>query len=246
MAIERVGVVGAGVMGSGIAQVLATAGYEAICTDVSDEALEAAQTAVRAGRYGVERGVERGKMSESDAEAALARLTFTAHLADLADADLVIECIPEKLELKTELFEKLDGIVKSDAILASNSSGLPIEAMAAATYRPDLVIGWHWASPPVVMKFAEIVVTAKTREEVTRQVCEAAERCEKNPVVVRDHPPEWGYVANRIYFGMIKEAQRVVDDGVATEAQVNQLMVDCYRWPVGPFAMVKGATEGWK
>ena len=121
-----------------------------------------------------------------------------------------------------------------------------IAALAAATDRPGHVIGWHWASPAFVMKFAEIVVTKETDEGVRDTVVGIAGRCGKNPVVVNDNPMAWGFVANRIYFAMMNEATRVVNEGVATHEEVNQLMVDCYRWPVGPFAMVKGAGSGWK
>jgi 3-hydroxyacyl-CoA dehydrogenase len=108
------------------------------------------------------------------------------------------------------------------------------------------VIGWHWASPAYVMRFAEIIATVANAPEVTEAVVAVAARCGKNPVVVKDQPMAWGFVANRIYVAMLREASRVVEEGVATQEQVNQLMVDCYRWPVGPFAMLKGAASGWK
>jgi 3-hydroxyacyl-CoA dehydrogenase len=137
-------------------------------------------------------------------------------------------------------------VAKPTAILASNTSGFSIAALGAATGRPERVVGWHWASPPPVMKFAEIVAADATSDATIETVVEVARACGKNPVVVKDNAMAWGFVANRVYFAMIREAQRVVDDGVATREQVNQLMVDCFRWPVGPFAMVAGATSGWK
>jgi len=242
----RIGVIGAGVMGSGIAQVTASAGFETTCCDVSAAALEAARTGVRSGRFGFERGVERGKLSREEADAALARLCFTESLEDAARSDLVIECVPERLDLKVRLMRQIDEIAPTDCILASNTSGFSIAGLAAATSRPGRVIGWHWASPPVVMKFAEIVTTAATDASVVETTVELARKCGKNPVVVRDHPMSWGFVANRIYFAMVREAERVVADGVASHEDVNQLMVDCFNWPVGPFAMVKGAGSGWK
>jgi 3-hydroxyacyl-CoA dehydrogenase len=242
----RVGVIGAGVMGSGIAQACATAGCPTTCYDVSREALERARASVRSGRYGFERAVERGKLARGEAEAALARLAFTASFEEAAAAELVIECVPEDLALKIETFRALDRQAPPSAILASNTSGFPIAALAAATARPERVIGWHWASPPVVMRLAEIVVTPRTGAEAVRAVSELARRCGKNPVVVKDAPTSWGFVANRVYGAMLREAQRVVAEGVATPEQVNELMVDCFRWPVGPFAMVEGATRGWK
>lgn len=241
-----IGVVGAGVMGSGIAQTIAQAGHRVVCSDISDEAIASAREGVRAGRYGVERAVARGKLSREEADAALARLRFTTELAEAANTDLVVECVPERLDLKIRVFRDLDRLAPQRAILASNTSGFPIAALAAATERPDRVIGWHWASPPPVMRLAEIIVTPETSDTARDAVCEVARRCGKNPVVVKDFPTAWGFVANRIYAAMVREAQQVVDQGIATHEQVNQLMTDCFNWPVGPFAMIKGATEGWK
>jgi 3-hydroxybutyryl-CoA dehydrogenase len=242
----RIGVIGAGVMGSGIAQTTATAGYETTCCDLSDEVVSKAQASVRSGRFGFERAVERGKISREDAEAAHDRLTFTTAFEAAAAADLIVECVPEKLDLKIKIIRQLDEIAPQSSILASNTSGFPIAALAAATQRPERVIGWHWASPPVVMKFAEIVVTEETAEATTARVTEVAEACGKHPVVVKDNPMAWGFVANRVYGAMLREAARVVDEGVASHEEVNQLMVDCFGWPVGPFAMVKGAGSGWQ
>ena len=242
---SSVGVIGAGVMGSGIAQTLAQAGYRVVCSDIAESALARAREQVVSGRYGLERAVARGKLERAQADAALARLRFSSELAEAAAHPLVVECVPERLDLKIKLFRELDALAPEGAVLASNTSGFPIAALAAGTSRPACVIGWHWASPPPVMRMAEIVVTPQTSEAAQRMVCEVAARCGKNPVVVRDFPTQWGFVANRIYFAMIREAQRVVDEGIATQEQVNTLMVDCFNWPVGPFAMVKGATSGW-
>ncbi|MDH3520180.1 MAG: 3-hydroxyacyl-CoA dehydrogenase family protein [Myxococcales bacterium] len=241
-----IGVIGAGVIGRGIAQTVATAGYRTICCDVVQEVLEKAREEVVSGRYGLERGVERGKLARAEADAALERIRFSTSLEEAAGSDLVIECVPESLDLKIKLFRDLDGLSKPETILASNTSGFPITALAASTERPEMIIGWHWASPAPVMRFAEIVITSSTSEATTKTVVDVAKRCGKNPVVVQDFPTQWGFVANRVYFAMIREAQRVVDAGIASPDDVNQLMVDCFNWPVGPFAMLKGATSGWK
>jgi 3-hydroxyacyl-CoA dehydrogenase len=241
----RIGVIGAGVMGGGIAQSTALAGYETVCTDVAAKALDDAKRDAESGRFGLAGAVARGKLSAEGADAARARITFSARFEDAAACDLVIECVPERLDVKLRVFRQLDAAAPPGAILASNTSGLPIAAMAGATNRPTRVIGWHWASPAFVMRFAEVVVTADTDPAVRDRVCEVAARCGKNPIVVKDQPMAWGFVANRVYGAMLREAARVVDEGVATHEQVNQLMVDCFRWPVGPFAMVKGAGSGW-
>ncbi len=243
---DRIGVVGAGVMGAGIAQVLAQSGCRVVCFDVSADALGNARKIVEDGRFGIRRAVERGKLSDDEADAAIARLRFSSERDEVTDADVVIEAIPEKLDLKIRLFRELDLQCPSAAILASNSSGFPIAALAAATDRPDRVIGWHWASPAPVMRLAEIVRGPDTSDATVATVERLAAAAGKHPIVVKDQSTAWGYVANRVYGAMMREAQRVVDEGVATRDEVDQLMVDCFRWPSGPFGMVQGATTGWK
>jgi len=241
----RIGVIGAGVMGGGIAQSLALGGYEAVCTDIAAQALDDARRDAETGRFGLAGAVARGKLGAAEADAARARIIWTPKLEEAASCELVVECVPERLDLKLRVFRELDRLAPASAILASNTSGFPIAALAGATERPQQVIGWHWASPAFVMRFAEVVVTNDTRADVRERVCEVATRCGKHPVVVKDQPLAWGFVANRVYGAMLREAARVVEEGVATHEQVNQLMVDCFRWPVGPFAMVKGAGSGW-
>ena len=240
-----IGVVGAGVMGSGIAQVLAVAGYKTVCCDINEQALAQGREHVTTGRYGLDRAVEREKLTTQEAASALSRLQFTTDLDLVAASDLVIEAVPENIDLKINIFRDLDQRAPQATILASNTSGLSINKIAAATSRPELVVGWHWASPAPVMALAEIIRTPITSESTIATVSEVAQACGKNPVVVNDFPEVWGFVANRIYFAMIAEANQVVADGVATKDQVDQIMVDCFRWPAGPFGMVRGATKGW-
>lgn len=241
----RVGVLGAGVMGAGIAQVVATGGFDVVCYDVDPGALERARELTMTGRYGFDRGVERGKLTRDAAESARARLTFTSNFDEVAATDLIVEAVPEHLDLKIRVFRDLDRAAPPTTILASNTSGFPITALAAATDRPDRVVGWHWASPAPVMRLAEIVRTRDTSDATIETVTRVAAACGKNPVVVRDAPTAWGFVANRVYFAMIAEAQRVVAAGIATNEEVDQLMMDCFNWPAGPFGMVKGAGSGW-
>src|SRR3546814_10540444 len=131
------------------------------------------------------------------------------------------------------------------SILASNTSGLSIAAMAAATTRPEKVIGWHWSSPAQVMAMAEIVVAPGTSEETRDAVVELARLCGKNPVVVRDNPDTWGHVGNRVYAAAIREANRIVEEGLTDQAGVDQILMDGWGWPAGPFGMTRGAREGW-
>ncbi|MCH7788915.1 MAG: 3-hydroxyacyl-CoA dehydrogenase family protein [Acidobacteria bacterium] len=236
---------GAGVMGSGIAQVLAAAGHGVICRDLDEAVLERARTTLVEGRFGFDGAVERGLLTQREADAAAARLTFTTDLALAAATDLVIEAIPEDLELKIRFWRELDRLCPPETIFASNSSGFPIAAMAAATDRPDRFIGWHWASPAPVMKLAEIVRGPHTSDATVNTVVSLAAAAGKNPIVVADTDTSWGYVANRVYFAMVREASRVVAEGIASHEEVDQLMMDCFRWPAGPFGMAAGAGSGW-
>ena len=232
-------------MGSGIAQVMAIAGHEVVCRDLNMEVLNVARTAVDSGRFGVRGAVERGKLSNEQAEAALNRLTFTTDLETAVSADVIIEAIPEDLALKIRFWRELDSMAPSHTIFASNSSGFSIAALGAATDRPDRMVGWHWASPAPVMKLAEIVRGPLTSSDTVDTVVRLAAAAGKNPVVVNDTDSSWGYVTNRVYFAMVREANRVVSEGIADRSQVDQLMTDCFRWPSGPFGMVSGATSGW-
>jgi 3-hydroxybutyryl-CoA dehydrogenase len=246
MTIERIAVVGGGVMGSAIAQVTATAGYATCCIDVDPAALERARESVTAGRYGFDRAVTRGKVSAADAAAALERLEFSSTLDNVTAADLVIEAVPERFDLKIRVLRDLDARMADGAILASNTSGFSVAALGAATERADRVIGWHWASPAQVMAFAEIVRAEATSTDTVETVCQVATACGKNPIVVKDAATAWGFVSNRIFLTLLEEAQRIVDEGIADPDSVDQLMTDCFGWPAGPFATVRGATEGWK
>lgn len=243
---ERIAVIGAGVMGAGIAQVMALAGHHTVCYDVSEAAVAAAPTIVESGRFGLRGAVERGKLSAAEVDEVLGRLDFTGDLdVAVAGADVVIEAVPERLDLKISVFRDLDERCAPSTVLASNSSGFPIQALAAATGRPDRVIGWHWASPAPVMRMAEIVRGPATSDATVDLVVRLASNAGKNPVVVKDTAMAWGYVANRVYGAMLEEAQRVIDEGIADREQIDQLMVDCFRWPAGPFGMVRGAGTGW-
>ncbi|MFV0306666.1 MAG: 3-hydroxyacyl-CoA dehydrogenase family protein [Desertimonas sp.] len=246
MSIETVAVIGAGVMGAGIAQTLAQAGCTVRGYDVEPAQLEQARATVEGGRYGLVRAVERGKLDEPSADAVRRRLSFT-HVLDeaVAGVDLVIEAIPENLGLKIGVFRQLDEVVAPGAVLASNSSGLPIVALAGATGRPERVLGWHWASPPPVMRLAEIVVTETTDPAAVADVVALGERCGKAPVVVKDNPMAWGYVGNRIWSAALREARAVVAEGIVDRDGVDTILTSGWNWPVGPFAMIRGASEGW-
>ena len=231
--VRNIAMIGAGVMGHGIAQVFATAGYNVRLYDIRAEALTAALERIERGRYGLLRAAERGKLSDSQIETTLARITPTTDLAAAcADADLVVEAVPE---------------APPRAILASNPSGFPIVGLAYATNRPARVIGWHWSSPVPVMRLAEIAVHPETADEVRETIIDVATRAGKNPVVINDTARHWGFVANRILMAVVREGRQIVAEGIATPEQVDELLKDCFRWPVGPFEMTGGRTrQGWE
>lgn len=240
----KIGVMGAGVMGGGIAQVLALSGHSVTAVDVSPAVLDKTRQAIENGKYGLGKAVQRGKITAAESDAARARLTLSTEVSDLADAQVVVEAVPERLDVKIAVFRQLDEVCGPETVLASNSSGFPIVALAAATNRPDKVIGWHWASPVAVMKLAEIVRTETTADQTVETIRTLAADAGKNPVVINDTAMAWGYVANRVYAAMLVESHRIMRDGVATPEQIDQLLVDCFRWPVGPFAMGQGAARG--
>lgn len=236
--IRTVAVFGAGVMGAGIAQALAVGGCAVRLTDISPEAIRAGMERIEHGRFGIARAVARGKLPAAEAEAALARITGVENDAAACDgADAVVEAVPEDLTLKCSLFRRIDVLAPPHAILASNTAGLPITALAWASGRPDRVVGWHWAQPAPIMRLAEIITHPACAPTTVELICEVAARCGKNPVVIQDQPEIWGFVANRINRAVRIEAARVVAEGIATEDQVDIIMKDCFRWPMGPFEM---------
>jgi 3-hydroxybutyryl-CoA dehydrogenase/3-hydroxyacyl-CoA dehydrogenase len=242
----RAGIVGAGVMGAGIAQSLALAGAGAvICVDVDEPTLARARATIEDGRFGLGVAVERGLVAEDKADQARACLEYTTDRSAIRDTDIVVEAVFEDLALKIRLFRELDHDVRPEAILASNTSGFPISALAAATDRPGRVIGWHWASPANVQRMAEIVRAPETADETVELVTALAVSCGKNPVVVRDTAMEWGFVANRIFRAASREARLIVSEGICDQLGVDQLMKDCFRWPAGPFELSGGARSNW-
>jgi len=248
MSIETVGVVGGGVMGSGIAQALAVGGVKVTVRDVNDAMIEKSRATIVEGRYGLNKGVERGKTTQAEADAALARLSWTTSVSDLAGADLVIEAVPEDMDLKKKVWAELDAAAKADAVFATNTSGLAISDLnkAVAEARRPRFIGMHFFSPAPVMKLVELVYAPETAEETIGAVEDLCSRAGKTTVRVKDAPGRYGFIANRIYFAAVREAQKVLEEGIATPEDINKAMVYGFNWPVGPLAMIEGATKGWQ
>jgi 3-hydroxybutyryl-CoA dehydrogenase len=230
--IERVTVVGAGTMGHGIAQVAAAAGMGVSLHDVSLEEILRGLDAVRSN---LDKGVEKGKVTPQQREATLARLHAAQDLdAAVADADLVVEAIPESLELKHGLFERLDRAAPHGALLASNTSSLSIDKIAAATHRPERVLGMHFFNPVHIMPLLEIVRGRKTTAQTVDRALGVARRMGKEPIVVRDCP---GFASSRLGLALGLEAMRMLEQEVASAEDIDKAMVLGYRHPMGPLRL---------
>ena len=229
--ITTIGVVGAGQMGRGIAQVCATAGYRVLLVDVADQALTEALGKIRSSlRQAVERGALTGRQSET----VLAFIHPIVQLDRLHDAQLVIEAIPEDLSLKQELFRELNRVCRPLTVLASNTSSISITKLAAASGRPDRVIGLHFMNPAPVMRLMEVVRGLETSERTLNLAIELAKRLEKTPVVAKDVP---GFIVNRVLIPMINEAIFTLEAGVASAEDIDLAMTAGAHHPVGPLAL---------
>lgn len=244
--IKLIGVMGGGVMGGGIAQTCAVAGFRTIVRDISDELCEKTRSTVIEGRFGLRGAVERQKLTQQQIDDAIARLSFTTNVEDLRDADLIIEAVPEDLELKKKVFAELDALVKPQAVFASNTSGFAISDLNKAVARKDKFIGMHWFSPAFVMRLVEIIHAPETSEETTKLIEELSAKLGKETVRVKDAPGAYGFIANRVYFAAVAEARKILQAGLATEDDINKAMRIGFNWPVGPLEMVAGARKGWQ
>jgi 3-hydroxybutyryl-CoA dehydrogenase len=229
LAVEKIQVVGAGQMGSGIAQVAAQAGLAVHLADVDEAALEKGLETIQKN---LSRSVEKERISQEEMDGVLARIEPGTEYA--ADADLAIEAVVELAEVKAEVFRALDEILGDDAILASNTSSISITELAAATRRPERFIGMHFFNPVPLMQLVEIVRGLQTADETYTTVRELAERLDKEPVEVRDFP---GFVSNRILMPMINEATYCVMEGVAGPEEVDAVMKLGMNHPIGPLAL---------
>jgi 3-hydroxybutyryl-CoA dehydrogenase len=229
--IRRVGVVGAGQMGAGIAQVFAANGFPVIVYDLEPTMLTRARTGIEAS---LSKFVEKGKLDTGEQATTLANLTFSQSLDALSDCDLVIEAIVERLEAKEALFRQLSAVVRDDAILASNTSSLPITQLAAVVKRPERFIGMHFMNPVPLMQLVEIIRGLKTDETVYECVFSLAQALGKTPVTVNDAA---GFVSNRILMPMINEAIFTLAEGVASAADIDTVMKLGMNHPMGPLTL---------
>ncbi len=227
----KIMVLGAGTMGSGIAQTFAQKGYEVIVRDIKNEFVDGGLAGIRKG---LEKLVAKGKMSEEDKEAILSRISGTTDLNLAADCDLVVEAAVENMKIKKEIFSELDKICKEETILATNTSSLSITEVASATMRPDKVIGMHFFNPAQVMKLVEIIKGMATSQETFDKVKEVSIAIGKDPVEVAEAP---GFVVNRILIPMINEAFGIMAEGLASPEDIDKAMRLGANHPMGPLAL---------
>jgi 3-hydroxybutyryl-CoA dehydrogenase len=231
MAIESIGVVGAGTMGNGIAQAFAVAGHAVTMTDIGQPQVD---RGVKAIDGSLERLVKKEKMSAGDKAAVLARIRTSTDVAALKDCDLLVEAATENLELKLKIFAQLDALAKPGAILASNTSSISLTRIAAATKRPEKVIGMHFFNPVPVMQLVELIRGLATSDATYAAVEAVTKKIGKTPVKVRNSP---GFVVNRLLCPMINEAIFALGEGLATAAEIDEAMKLGCNHPIGPLAL---------
>jgi 3-hydroxybutyryl-CoA dehydrogenase len=231
MGIQKVMVIGAGQMGSGIAQVCAQAGYDVLLNDIKQPFFERGIGVITKN---LTRDVEKGRKTEDEKTAILGRIKMSLDLEDASDVDIIIEAAVENMEVKQSIFKQLDAIAPAHAILATNTSSLPITEIAAVTNRPEQVIGMHFMNPVPVMKLVEIIRGLATTDEVYKAVEGMTVQLSKTPVEVNDFP---GFIANRILLPMINEAIYALYEGVATKEAIDDVMKLGMNHPMGPLTL---------
>ncbi|HKX45481.1 MAG TPA: 3-hydroxybutyryl-CoA dehydrogenase [Planctomycetota bacterium] len=229
--LRRVAVVGAGTMGNGIVQTFATYGAEVTMIDVSEAALERGRGAIAKS---LARFASKGTLDQAAADAALGRVATSTRLADAAGAELVVEAVLERLDVKRDVFAKLDAACGPEAVLATNTSSISITSIAAATRRPERVVGMHFMNPVPLMKLVEIIRGQLTADAVVRTVVEATLSLDKVPVEAQDYP---GFVSNRVLMPMINEAVYCLMEGVATREGIDTVLKLGMNHPLGPLAL---------
>ncbi|MBN1178376.1 MAG: 3-hydroxybutyryl-CoA dehydrogenase [Anaerolineae bacterium] len=231
MKIERIAVIGAGTMGNGIAQVCATTGYQVTLIDVMPEQLERATVSIQKS---VEKLHSKGRITDEQLAWAQSNIATAGQPEAAKDADLVVEAIVEQLEIKAKVFKQLDALTRPETILASNTSSISITELAAATHRPDKVIGMHFMNPVPLMQLVEIIKGLDTSEETTAIVVELTEKLGKTPVEAQDYP---GFISNRILCPMINEAVYALMEGVGTVEAIDAVMKLGMNHPMGPLTL---------
>ena len=233
--IKVIGVVGAGVMGHGIAQVAARTGYDVVMVDISEDVLKKAMEMIESGPFGLKRLVEKGKMSEDEAKAVLSRIKTSTSLESLKDADFIIEAVTEKADLKKKIFADLDRICKPETIIASNTSAIMITDLATAVERKDKFIGMHWFNPAPVMKLIEIIRGALTSDETFNLTVELSKKFGKIPIEAGDGP---GFFTTRFINSWLVEAVRLFEMGIGGIKEIDEMCKLAFGFPMGPFELM--------
>ncbi|MCT4606166.1 MAG: 3-hydroxybutyryl-CoA dehydrogenase [Marinisporobacter sp.] len=228
--MEKICVIGAGTMGSGIVQAFAMSGYQVIMKEIQESSLERGLEMITKN---LERRIENGRMTKDEKNEILGRITTTTGM-DIEDVDMVVEAVVECIEKKKEIFKALDQVCKKETILATNTSSLSITEIAAATNRPEKVIGMHFFNPVPVMKLVEVIKGIVTSEETKNNILEITKKMDKTPVEVEEAP---GFVVNRILIPMINEAIGILAEGIATTEDIDQAMKLGANHPIGPLAL---------
>ena len=231
MVVKKIGVIGAGQMGHGIAQVAAQAGFEVTIQDIKDEFVK--KGIGRIDKF-LSKSIEKGRLTEDEKKKTMARIKGTTKLSDLKDVDLVIEAIFENVKVKKELFKELDKVCKKDCVLASNTSTIPITDLASVTSRPEKFIGMHFMNPVPIMKLVEVIRGLRTDDKTAKLIHELSEKMGKIPVEVNDSP---GFVSNRVLIPMINEAVYCLYEGVGTPEAIDNVMKLGMNHPMGPLAL---------
>ena len=246
--IKHVGVLGGGVMGGGIAQIMsALAGYKVTVRDLTQQILDDTEAEIVEKKWGVKRAVERGKLGFDQAARAINQVSYTLDLADLADCDLIIEAVPEQLELKQKVFKELDEIAKPDCIFASNTSGFVIAEIArdVSEERKRKFVGMHFSNPVPVMRMLEVISTDESDPEVV-EICRAVgEAAGRAVCLVKDKEGTYGFILNRVFAAAAREAKKIVDDGLATPEDVDKAMITGRNWPAAFFGSRGGIGKQW-
>ena len=231
MGVGRIGVLGAGQMGAGIAQVASCSGYPVTMVDIDEDALDRGMDSIRSS---LQRIVSKGRMEQKESQDAMELITRSTNRSDFSECDLVVEAIPEILQLKLDVFSELDAICREDTILATNTSSISVDSIAKSTRRPDRVIGMHFMNPVPIMKLVEVINGPETLAEVTDAVISVAESMGKVALLCNDSP---GFVSNRILCPMINEAILTLEEGVAEPEAIDGIMKLGMNHPIGPLAL---------
>ena len=245
--VKHIGVVGGGVMGGGIAQVHAAAGYRVTIRDISAQIIDETRHNIVEGKWGVKRAVEKGKMGFDAAVQVMDLVDYSTEVESLADCDFIIEAVPEDLAIKQKVFAELDKVVKPGAIFTSNTSGIVIQEIAepVSDQRKTQFVGMHFSNPVPVMTMCEVITTPQATQETIDTVVGIANAARRAVCMVKDTPGTRGFILNRVFAAAAREARMIVEDGIATPEDVDKAMITGRNWPAGFFGSRGGIGKQW-